>query len=158
MTSTLKVQNIAHTGGTNAIAIDSSGRVTTPQLIAFSGQKTNGSGYSTTGVIPFNQTHLAHASWNGSTFTAPIAGTYMFTLVGHHQSISNAGFELAIYKNGAFAISGYALNSADNTRQRVQTTYLQALSVNDTIDFRLNQGDVWDGAQSGVSCTGHLIG
>ena len=30
MTSTLKVQNIAHTGGTNAIAIDSAGRVTEP--------------------------------------------------------------------------------------------------------------------------------
>ena len=28
MTSTLKVQNIAHTGGTNALTIDSSGRMT----------------------------------------------------------------------------------------------------------------------------------
>ena len=31
MTSTLKVQNIAHTGGTNAIAIDSGGRTSLSQ-------------------------------------------------------------------------------------------------------------------------------
>ena len=81
----------------------------------------------------------------------------MFTLTGHMQSTAGTGFELAVYKNGAFAVSGYALNST-STRQRVQVTYLQLLAVSDTIDFRLNQGDVWDGAQSGVSCTGQLLG
>lgn len=156
--STLKVGTIQdHANSNTAISIDSSGRVTTPQLIAFMAQKTDGSGYSTTGAIPFNQTHLAHTSWNGSTFTAPIAGTYMFTLTGHMQSTSASGFELAIYKNGAFAVSGYALNST-STRQRVQATYLQALSANDTIDFRVLQGDAWVGAQSGVSVTGQLMG
>jgi len=156
--STLKVGTIQDpTNSNTAISIDSSGNVLRPQLIAFMGQKTNGSGYNTAGAIPFNQTHLAHASWDGSTFTAPIAGTYMFTLTGHMQSTSNSGYELAIYKNGAFAVSGYALNST-STRQRVQATYLQALSANDTIDFRVLQGDVWDGSQSGISCTGQLMG
>ena len=156
--STLKVGTIQdHANSNTAISIDSSGRVTTPQLIAFMGQKTNGSGYSTSGAIPFNQTHLAHASWSGSTFTAPIAGTYMFTLTGHMQSTSNSGFELAIYKNGALAVTGYALNST-STRQRVQVTYLQTLAATNTIDFRVLQGDVWDGAQSGISCTGQLMG
>ena len=35
MASTLKVQNIAHTGGTTAMTVDSSGRVTKPQIPAF---------------------------------------------------------------------------------------------------------------------------
>ena len=156
--STLKVGTIQdHANSNTAISIDSSGRVTLPQRVAFMGQKTNGSGYNTAGAIPFNQTHLAHTTWNGSTFTAPIAGTYMFTLTGHMQSTSNSGFELAIYKNSSLAVTGYALNST-TTRQRGQVTYLQALSANDTIDFRVLQGDVWDGAQSGISCTGQLMG
>jgi hypothetical protein len=100
---------------------------------------------------------LAHSAWNGSVFTVPVAGIYQFTLVGHMQSTISAGFELAVYKNNAFAVSGYALNST-GTRERVQVTYLQSLNASDTIDFRLNQGDVWDGAQSGVSCTGQLMG
>jgi len=155
--STLAVDSITNATGTNAIGITSTGVVTRSNIVAFMGQKTNGSGYSTGGVIPFNLTHLAHSAWNGSVFTVPVAGIYQFTLVGHMQSTSNSGFELAIYKNSAFGVSGYALNST-TTRQRVQVTYLQSMSVGDTIDFRLNQGDVWDGAQSGVSCTGQLIG
>ena len=158
MSSILGVETLQHTNGTTGLTIDSNGNVLRPQLIAFMGQKTNGSGYSTVGTLAFNLTHLAHTAWNGTTFTAPVAGTYQFTLTGHMQSISNSGFELAIYKNGLFGVSGYSLNSATNTRQRVQVTYLQSLSVNDTIDFRILQGDVWDGGQSGVSCTGHLIG
>ena len=156
--SKILVDEIASkTGGATGLTIDSSGHVFRPQLIAFMGQKTNGSGYSTAGTIAFSQTHLAHASWNGTTFTAPVAGTYMFTLTGHMQSTANSGFELAVYKNGGFAVSGYALNST-STRQRVQVTYLQLLAASDTIDFRLLQGDVWDGGQSGVSCTGQLLG
>ena len=156
--STLKVGTIQdHANSNTAISIDSSGRVTLPQRVAFMGQKTNGSGYSTSGVIPFNLTHLAHSAWNGSVFTVPVAGIYQFTLVGHMQSTISAGFELAVYKNNAVAVSGYALNST-GTRERVQVTYLQSLNASDTIDFRLNQGDVWDGAQSGVSCTGQLMG
>ena len=155
--STLAVDSITNATGTNAIGITSGGVVTRSNIVAFMAQKTNGSGYSTSGVIPFNLTHLAHSAWNGSTFTVPVAGIYQFTLVGHMQSTISTGFELAVYKNGAFAVSGYALNST-GTRERVQVTYLQSLNASDTIDFRLNQGDVWDGAQSGVSCTGLLIG
>ena len=155
--STLRVGAIQSATGNAAIGITNAGVVTQSNVIAFMGQKTNGSGYSTSGVIPFNLTHLAHSGWNGSVFTVPVAGVYQFTLVGHMQSTISAGFELAIYKNNAFAVSGYALNST-GTRERSQVTYLQSMSVGDTIDFRLNQGDVWDGAQSGVSCTGYLIG
>ena len=157
MSSILGVETLQHTNGTTAVTIDSNGNVLRPQLIAFMGQKTNGTGYSTYGTLAFNQTHLAHTAWNGTTFTVPVAGIYQFTLTGHMQSTANAGYELGVYKNGAFAVSGYALNST-STRQRVQVTYLQSLNVNDTIDFRLMQGDVWDGGQSGVSCTGQLIG
>ena len=35
MASTLKVQNIAHTGGTNAMAVNSSGVITEPAKPAF---------------------------------------------------------------------------------------------------------------------------
>ena len=35
MASTLKIQNIAHTGGTNALTVDSSGRVGRPKVPAW---------------------------------------------------------------------------------------------------------------------------
>ena len=35
MASTLKVQNIAHTGGTNALTVDSNGRVGRPKVVAW---------------------------------------------------------------------------------------------------------------------------
>ena len=73
MASELGVQTIQHTNGTDALTIDSSGRVAQPQVIAFCGHKgditASGGQYSTTGAITFNNTRLAHSAWDKTTFT-----------------------------------------------------------------------------------------
>jgi len=88
MASTLKVQNIAHTGGTNAIAIDSSGRVTRPVLPAWrvgrTANATISSGHGTTTVIDFNETSnttrnlfiQGGCTISSGVVTVPVAGIY----------------------------------------------------------------------------------
>ena len=161
MVSNLKVDKIQSVAGTTtAMTIDSSGRVLLPQLIAFHGKKTDTDTYNTIGqAIPFNQTKLAHSAWNGTTFTAPIAGTYRFFVNGHHQSAGGTTFELAIYKNGSSYETSYNLSDSSH-RSRASVEAILNLAVSDTIDFRLLQGDVYGGSGggSGIMCTGHLLG
>ena len=159
--STLKVGTIQSTTANTAMTIDSTGRVLLSQLIAFHGKKTDTDTYNTIGqAILFNQTKLAHAAWNGTTFTAPIAGTYRFFVNGHHQTAGGTTFELAIYKNGSSYETSYALSDSGSTRPRVSVESVMLLAVGDTIDFRLLQGDVYGGAggASGIMCTGYLLG
>ena len=102
--STLKVGTIQdHANSNTAISIDSSGRVTLPQRIAFMGKKTDTSTLSASNStnVTFNHTDLAHASWDGTTFTAPIAGVYRFVVNGHKQSLDANPIELGIFKNGS---------------------------------------------------------
>ena len=103
MTSTIKVQNIKHTNDTTAMTIDSAGRVTLPQRVAFMGKKTDTSVVSASNSqnVTFNNTKLAHASWDGTTFTVPVAGLYRIFMNGHKQSLDTNPFEIAIYKNGS---------------------------------------------------------
>ena len=93
MASTLKVQNIAHTGGTTAINIDDDGYVTKPVHPAFvvfhhgAGSVVSESGNSS-GRFSFQSTELNiggnPSGINGiqNHFKAPVAGTYHFHFCG----------------------------------------------------------------------------
>ena len=145
-----------------AMTIDSSGRVTFPQRIAFMGKKTDTailSASSSTNVT-FNATDLAHASWDGTTFTAPIVGVYRFVVNGHKQSLNANAFELGIFKNGSQFETAYSLPRAD-VRTRNSCEAILLLSVSDTITFRVLQGDTYAGGSangSALMCAGHFIG
>ena len=80
MASTLKVQNIAHTGGTTGMTIDSSGRVTTStNRPAFMARRTSG---QSSGIVVFDTVMLnqgSHYDNSNGRFTAPLAGLYNFS-------------------------------------------------------------------------------
>ena len=163
MVSNLKVDKIQSVAGTtNAMAIDSSGRVTFPQLVAFMGKKSDTSTYGTLNTdITFNATKLAHAAWNGTTFTAPITGIYRLFINGHSQSTSGTTFELGIFHNGSQYETAYGLSVSGTARSRASVESIMELNLNDTITFRLLQGDVYAGGSSNTSslmCSGHLLG
>ena len=160
--STLKVGTIQdHANSNTAISIDSSGRVTLPQRVAFMAKKTDTNQLETSGSnISFNVTDLAHASWNGTTFTAPVAGLYRLFANGHRQGTGTAAFELGIFKNGSMIESGYTLG-VSGSRPRASVEALVILAVNDAITFRLPQGNVFAGGDttsSSLMCSGYLIG
>jgi len=162
--STLKVGTIQdHANSNTAISIDSSGRVTLPQRVAFQAKKSDTATLSanSSSNITFNTTDLAHASWNGTTFTAPVAGLYRLFINGHKQTADTNPMELAIYVNGSVIETGYVLGNT-NVRPRVSVDSLTVLAVNDAVTFRILQGDVYAGSSGGVSsnlmCSGYLIG
>ena len=89
MASTLKVNTIAHSGGTTAMTIDSAGRVSQPAKPAFSvrvGATTTGKDY-TSGPQALNEytaiefdigNHVTLNAGNAK-FTAPVNGIYHFS-------------------------------------------------------------------------------
>ena len=162
--STLKVGTIQdHSNSNTAISIDSSGRVTLPQRVAFQGKKADNATLSanTSTNITFNLTDVAHAAWDGTTFTAPVAGLYRLFINGHKQTADANPMELAIYVNGSAIETGYILGVA-NCRPRVSVDSLTVLAVGDAVTFRILQGDTYAGSSGAVSsnlmCSGHLIG
>ena len=163
MASILKVNTIQDATNSNtAISVDSSGRVTLPQRIAFMGKKTDTStlSASSSSNVSFNHTDLSHASWDGTTFTAPIAGVYRFVVNGHKQSLDANPIELGIFKNGSQFETAYGLSRSD-VRTRVSVDVTISLAVSDAITFRVLQGDTYAGGSSnssGLMCAGHFIG
>ena len=165
MSSILKVSEIQDpTNGNSALSIDSSGRVAQPQVIAFCGHKgditANGGSYSTTGAITFNNTRVSHSAWDGTTFTAPVAGKYRFSITGHKQTTTNASLEFQIKNGSTILVALYSLG-ASTARPRVAGDCIAELAVNDAVTFHLAAGDCFAGggnSGSGVTCTGHFLG
>jgi len=164
ITTTAQIGTIKDAGGNNtAMTIDSAGRVTLPQRVAFQGKKgdTGTLSANSSSNITFNLTDLAHAAWNGTTFTAPVAGLYRLFINGHKQTADTNPMELAIYVNGSAIETGYVLGNT-NVRPRVSVDSLTVLAVNDAVTFRILQGDVYAGSSGAVSsnlmCSGYLIG
>lgn len=163
ITTTLQgINTIKRDASTTAMTIDASGRVTLPQRVAFMGKKTDVATLSanTSTNITFNATDLAHAAWNGTTFTAPVAGLYRLFINGHKQTADNNPMELAILVNGSVIETGYILG-VSNCRPRVSVDSLTVLAVSDAVTFRILQGDTYAGGSvnsSGLMCSGYLIG
>ena len=84
MASTLKVQNIAHTGGTNAITVDSSGRIKAPQTPLFIAYRINSYSMNQTyQEMIYDQEDLdigGNYNVSNGRFTAPVDGLYEFAM------------------------------------------------------------------------------
>lgn len=117
MTSTLKVQNIAHTGGTNAIEIDSSGNLTISQPIGFNatinGTQSSQDHDPAAKIADWSITHKG--GWNSGmlnqttgVITIPKTGYYFFSanirmdgFSGSYFNIDLAGWDGSAIQAGA---------------------------------------------------------
>ena len=97
MASTLKVQNITHTGGTTAMTIDSTGRILQPAKPAFRAYLTadqSAPSANTFTTVQYNATNYnigGHYNTSTYTFTTPVAGIYYF--YHSYSYVANTGSE-----------------------------------------------------------------
>ena len=106
MASILNVDQIGHsTTGTTALTVDSSGRVTHPQIpfvnVSFGGGSSGSyQSHSAGAVVAFNTVYDGDTSlYDTSTykFTCPVAGLYMSTF--HLLTSSESNIKIHFYKN-----------------------------------------------------------
>lgn len=180
MASTLKVQNIAHTGGTSAMTIDTSGRVTTPQLPFFHVQHpVVGSSTSTNGHITFptvitNQGN--HWNTSGNYFLAPVTGIYQFNFTGIGSGSSGTvlanGGEVQVilqvstdnggsYTDSIYGAYFYFYGGGSSGLPHISFGSSILLSANNRVRINANKGYVFTGSVANKyvpALTGHLIG
>jgi len=117
------------------MVVDSSGRVTMPVQPYFFAGSTHTGTLLSTGVCPYNTvTHNVGNHYNGSnyTFTAPVAGRYLFTISALNYPNASSSGELYFSINGG----GYtALMRFQNiaNQQSITGSAILNLSVNDTV-------------------------
>ena len=148
------------TGSTKALEIDSSGRVTQPQLIAFHVYKDNASNMGATDPVIFNvaTTNLgSHYSTSTGRFTAPIAGTYRFESASHRGTEDSDAASIYIYKNGSTLLSTSYVKNAGR-RSRCLVTVIATLAANDYITIATTGDDFWAGDTAGIYFQGQLLG
>ena len=156
MASELGVQTIQHTNGTDALTIDSGGRVNLPAIPCFSGQltpsntKDSSSPYTATGIIKYDNIIVNRGScYSASTglFTAPIAGIYF--AIFHHLSHPTVTDTSITIKKGSTAIAnGYA--SPDNEYVQIVAQTLIPLNANDTLNTNLDTGQLYLNGLHGI--------
>ena len=173
MASTLKVNTIAHSGGTNAMTIDSTGRILLPQLpiacvtLTTSNTQDGTHPYSTTGAdmlldkITVNRGSVYNAA-NGR-FTAPITGLYRlkYTFLRDDDSSANVTY-FQVYKNGVAwsEAGGASYTSAGTTNYSVTTNEtIVSMNANEFLTVRLIGGEIYlDGSGVYHSVIFELVG
>ena len=153
--SKLYVDGIASkTGTADALTIDSSGRVSLPQIpcavvsLTTANSQDTSNPFGTTGAdilfdaVTINQGSV-YSSSNGR-FTAPIAGIYEFNVTYLKDDAENTT-RVDIYKNGSRYVSagGSAFNENPVTYALTSMTTLLDLSANDYITLRLAFGGIY---------------
>ena len=175
MASTLKVNTIAHTGGTTAMAVDSSGIISQPAKPAFlaygTGAWTTFSNGAWTKIV-LNATPPLNVGGNynstNSKFVAPIAGVYHFyyRLYGRVQSGGAAStyWQSRLQKNNS-AITGHAgmimayyYNDGGKDETATDSLTIQ-LAANDEITLHAQSTGAQNGEFYGPNCNfgGYLI-
>ena len=101
--STLGIENIEHTNGTSAIAINSDGVVAQPTKPVFQAFGIAGGTYAHGShvILPSDTVNVgSHYDNTTGRFTVPIAGTYFFTWSFLGNTASNT-YRYYLYKNGS---------------------------------------------------------
>ena len=147
MASELQVDAINHSGGTNALTIDSSGRVFTPvrpAFFAYLNANTSINSDATDQKVLFNAEDFDKTNnFANNEFTAPIAGLYQFnvaiTFLSSGQSSRYA--RARIFKNGSTTQIESHSHMSDETSNSDYTSVnfgaVMDLSANDVISIHV---------------------
>ena len=147
MASEIGVQTIQHTNGTDAMTIDSSGRVLTPARPVFRASYGTSAGWISAGgnntnkILEFTTASVnVGGHWSTSThdFTVPVAGTYFFYAQAYFNS-NNDNRELRIQRTFAAGGTDYVHTIVNNMEagrdQTVTVSDIYSLAVGDKVDF-----------------------
>ena len=134
--------------GTEQVRIDSAGRVTMPYQPAFYAYQNAAwtiAAATWQQNINLNSTRFntgGHFNTSNGTFTAPVAGDYLFTHTTYFQSNTTDYFYMGIYVNGSVYTytNGFndAISGVDNTRGG---SVIIRLNANDAVTFWLYDGN-----------------
>jgi hypothetical protein len=139
MTSTLKVQNIAHTGGTNAITVDSNGIVSNSNHV-YAKARYQGSNITSSNIIPLNNDTSTGGGVTivNNEFVVPVAGIYL--MMGHHLGGTTGTDGFSIDVNDTEIGRSYSKTSASNSEMSFSIIHL--LSANDRVRFYCWTGEI----------------
>ena len=147
MASELQVDAINHSGGTNALTIDSSGRVFTPvrpAFFAYLNATTAISSDATDQKVLFNAEDFDKTNnFANNEFTAPIAGLYQFNVnITYTSSSQSSRYTRArIFKNGSTTQIESHSHMSDETGNAdyssVNFGVVMDLSANDVISIHI---------------------
>lgn len=169
MTSTLKVQNIAHTGGTNAISIDSNGYVTKPQVPCWALAMNSSLSISATGTYELDfdrdsvdNTFKQNVTESSGQITVPVAGKYQLNFNLRVDGVGSGYIIGYITKNGntpSSQINYTIIGSPSSNYETVQGSDIYDLDANDYVSVKLLiSSDTSVTVQSLSRFSGHLIG
>jgi hypothetical protein len=133
----LSLQTSASAGSpAEALKIDTAGRVFKPRQVSFIATGSNGA-YVNTSPVPFpNVVQNIGSHYNNSnyTFTAPVAGTYLFHLhMGLTQGHNNNQLYPWFNVNGSNTTYVYQSINASTAHSNANMTQIFPLSANDTV-------------------------
>ena len=118
MASELGVQTIQHTNGTDAMTIDSGGRVLTPQRPAFYAYGDDGwtglAAVDTYYIGGFDHTEFnigSHYDTSTKLFTVPVNGVYMFRSQVYFNDSSNPQVQIALRQTSSGSTTTIAFTS-----------------------------------------------
>ena len=146
MASILNVDKVRATGSTtDALSIDSSGRVFTPARPAFRVYKMSGSGgQSATGVISLtNEDYDIGSGWNTNYYQAPVSGVYQFNLAA--LGVATTGGSLVPANQNVVLDWEISTDSGSNwgskTRMYVYIGTAGHPNCSQSVNFKLDAGD-----------------
>ena len=163
--STLKVQEIQHTGGTTGLTIDSSGRVLKPNVVAWfvgkSSSQTASGTYETVTwpVVTLNQGSGFNASGGSANkFVAPVHGIYTTSATIFSTDDSNSN-DVVLVKNSSAVIR--IRNAEVSGYETYSLTWVGELDASDTLELQIvtsGRSVYGDSNNYWTTWCGHLIG
>ena len=138
-----------------AVTIDSSGRVTMPYQPRFSVAKTDGA-QANASPITFNVLDVNVGShWNGSRFTAPVAGHYFFSASLLTSSGVILNYQLRV--NGSMYRTSEHTSSSINYKS-VSLSCIVPMAAGDYVELNSNSSSVYGGGGNYSMLSGYLVG
>jgi|11BtaG_2_1085332.scaffolds.fasta_scaffold69223_2 hypothetical protein len=174
MASTLKVNTIAHSGGTTALTVDSTGRVLQPTKPAFRIARSSSSAQTTAGgtgiICPFdvisddsqNCFNQGGFTFSGGVVTVPVDGLYQLNANLRVDGVGSGYLIARIMINGSSSSQSETYGITGDPAADYESFNMSEcfkLEAADTIEFRIaSQNDSsWEFAAASTA-SGYLIG